>query len=82
MVDTPTTNDGAESSLTTVSSMTTYSVSMTDSQPSVPFFEVQQIAGTAEDSVDKITLQGQDFTIWQPSSPTVDVLDGIRVTPP
>ena len=82
MSDVTPTKDGAESSLTTVSSMTTYSVTLTDSFPNLPFFEVQQLADAAEDPIDKVTLIDRDFTIWQPAGPTVDVLDGLKVTPP
>ena len=74
--------DDVESSLTTVSSMTTYSISMTDSTPSVPIFEVQQLADAVEEPVDKVILSARDFTIWQPAGPTVNILEGLRVTPP
>ena len=74
--------DEAESSLTTVSSMTTYSVSFTDSTPSLPFFEIYQLASTAEEPVDKIILSDRDFTIWQPAETSITVLEGLQVTIP
>ena len=82
MGDVSPTRDEIESSLTTVSSMTTYSISMTNSTPSVPIFEVQQLADSVEDPVDKIILSERDFTIWQPAGPTINILDGLQVTPP
>ena len=82
MGDTPLTNDDTMSSLTTVSSMTTYSVSFTESGTSVPFFEAQQLADKMDESVDKISLSERDFTIWQPATPTREVLESIRITPP
>ena len=82
MGDRTPTQDEAESSLTMVSSMTTYSISLTDSTPSLPFFEVHQLACSVEEPVDKIILSEQDFTIWQPAEPPVNVLDGLQVTMP
>ena len=82
MGDTSPTKDDVESSLTTVSSMTTYSISLTDSTPSVPIFEIHQLADTVEEPVDKIILSERDFTIWQPAGPTTTVLEGLQVTPP
>ena len=82
MGDRTPTQDETESSLTTVSSMTTYSISMTDSTPSLPFFEVHQLASTAEEPVDKIILSDRDFTIWQPAETPVSILDGLQVTLP
>ena len=76
------TKEDVDSSLTTVSSMTTYSISMTNSTPSVPIFEVQQLADTVEDPVDKIILSERDFTIWQSAGSTINVLEGLQVTPP
>ena len=55
---------------------------MTNSTPSVPIFEVQQLADSVEDPVDKIILSERDFTIWQPAGPTINILDGLQVTPP
>ena len=82
MGDRTPTKDEAESSLTTVSSMTTYSVSFTDSTPSLPFFEVYQLASVVEEPVDKVILSERDFTIWQPAEATVTVLEGLQVTIP
>ena len=82
MGDTPPPHDDTMSSLTTVSSMTAYSVSFTVSGASMPFYEAQQLADAVEEPVDKISLSERDFTIWQPASPTQEVLQGIRITPP
>ena len=82
MGDRTPTKDEAESSLTTVSSMTTYSVSFTESIPSLPFFEIHQLASVVEEPVDKIILSERDFTIWQPAEATVTVLEGLQVTVP
>ena len=82
MGDTPPQQDDTMSSLTTVSSMTTYSISYTVSGTSLPFFEAQQLADSVEEPVDKIILSEQDFTIWQPATTTQEVLESIRITPP
>ena len=82
MGDRTSTQDEAESSLTTVSSMTTYSISFTDSTPSLPFFEVHQLAKSVEEPIDKIILSERDFTIWQPVGSAVTVLEGLQVTMP
>ena len=82
MGDRTPTQDEVESSLTTVSSMTTYSISVTDSTPSLPFFEIHQLARSVEEPVDKIVLSEQDFTIWQPAETAITVLDGLQVTIP
>lgn len=82
MGDTPLTHDETGSSLTTVSSMTSYSISITDSGPSITFFEAQQLFDSQEESVDKIVLSERDFTVWQAPSTDIDILDGLRITPP
>ena len=78
----PLPNDETQSSQTTISSMTSYSVSVTESGPTMPFFEAQLLHDSQESSIDKIDLSNRDFTVWQTPIPTVEILDGLRVTPP
>ena len=82
MVATPPASSEEAAPPTTVSPMTSYSLAMNETGPSIPFFEAQQLHSSAEVVSSEIILSDRDFTVWQlPQSPFPGTT-GVQMTPP
>lgn len=65
-----------------VSPFTTYSISINENSPELPFYEVQKRTSSSQSASQSICLNTNDLNIWQTPSKPVEAPNGQNITPP